>query len=241
MAFIISLAIIAVAVAGYMLMGKGSIAQRIFQLLGGQMPSGIIQLLTYVAFFWGIFEINSRTHRVKYEETSLNLELLPEQEQWVLSPDDVNDLKLKMIDYKKEHDFLMVDVIRKACTKFRADKSISDVLEVVSRQIRINMNKAESKQSIIRYLAWAIPSIGFIGTIIGIAQSLGYADQASSEEGLSLVTSAMYVAFDTTLISLILSIFLMWFFHALQEREEALHSDMEEYVMENLINRIHVE
>jgi len=241
MAAVISLAIMVVVVAGYNVVGEDSALRRIFQLLGGNMPGGIIQFMTFIAFFWGIFEINSRTQRIKYEQESFKLKLLPEQEQWVLSPDDVNDLKIKMIDYKKEHDFLMVDIIRKACTKFRANKSISDVIEIVSTQVKINVSKAESAQSVIRYLAWAIPSIGFIGTIMGIAESLGFADQAGDPEGLRLVTDAMYVAFDTTLIALILSIVMMWFFHSLQEKEEDLHSNMEEYVIENLINRIHVE
>lgn len=241
LAIVFSTVIIVVVAAGYMLIDQTTL-KRIFQLLGGNMPSGIIQFVTFVAFFWGIFEINERSHKVKYESQSFGLNLLPEQEQWVLSPEDVKDLKIKMIDYEKEHKFLMVDVIKKAATKFRANKSISDVMDIVSTQIRINMNRAESTQSVIRYLAWAIPSIGFIGTIMGIAQALGFADQvADSPENLSIVTSYMYVAFDTTLLSLLLSIIMMWFFHALQEKEEDLHTRMEEYVIDNLVNRIHVE
>jgi len=240
LALLFSIILMAVVIAGYTLIPQET-GKRLFQVFGGSLPGGIIQFITYTAFFWGIFEIKERLGRIKYEKTSFDLELLPEKEHWVLSPDEVNSLKIKMIDYEKEHRFLMTDLIRKACTKFRANKSISDVLDVVATQVKINMNRAESGQSIIRYLVWAIPSIGFIGTILGIAKALGLADQAGDPEKLSQVTSFMYVAFDTTLVALLLSIIMMWFFHMLQEKEEDLHTKMEEYVMENLVNRINLE
>lgn len=239
-ALLISAVLIFLFATGFK-MSSGETLPRIFQLLGGNLPGGLIQFLTFTFFFWGLFEIRSKFSTIKRERQSFKLQLLPEVEQWVLSPDDINDLKLKMIDYEKEHVFLMTAIIRKACTKFRANRSISDVLEVVSRQISINASRAEGAQSIIRYLAWALPSVGFIGTILGIASALGLADRAGDPEVLGQITAAMYVAFDTTLVALVLSVILMWFFHQLQESEDNLHSDLEEYVIENLVNRIHVE
>ncbi|MCB0517049.1 MAG: MotA/TolQ/ExbB proton channel family protein [Chitinophagales bacterium] len=215
--------------------------KRLAQVFGGAMPSGIIQFLTFILFFWGMFETYARLSRIKYERQSFSLNLLPEKEQWVLSPDDVNELKLKMIAYEKENKFLMTDILKKASTKFRSNKSISDVMQIVTTQIKINAQKAEGGQSVIRYLVWAIPSMGFIGTILGIAESLGMADQASDPAILKDITNSMYVAFDTTLVALILSIVLMWYYYKLQENEEQLHTDMEEYILENFVNRIHVE
>lgn len=240
MALLFSTVLMVGIVLGYQIIGQETI-RRVFQMLGGNMPGGVIQFVTYIAFFWGIFEIRERMLRINYEEQSFSLSLLPEQEQWVLSPDDVNELKIKMIDHEKKHKFLLTDMVKKACTKFRSNRSVGEVLDLVNTLAKINLNRAESSQSMIRYLAWAMPSVGFIGTILGIAQSLGFADQASDPEKLKLVTSYMYVAFDTTLVALILSIVMMWLYHSLQEREEDLHSNMEEYVIENLVNRIHLE
>lgn len=240
LAFVVASLLVIVLVAGFNLISNPT-AQRIFQIFGGDMPGGLVQYLTFIAFFWGIFEMQNLLNKIKYERQSLNMNVLPEQEQWVLSPDDVNELKIKMIDLEKNHKYLIVDIIKKAATKFRADKSVSDVLSVVSSQIKINFSRAESKQSVIRYIAWAIPSLGFIGTILGIAQALGYAYQADTPEGLANITNSMYLAFDTTLVALLLSIIMMWVFHDLQEKEELLHTDMEDYLIENLVNRIHLE
>lgn len=242
LALVFSFILMVVVVAGFNVVPAGSTLQRVFQMLGGNLPGGLIQFFTFISFFWGVFEIRSRMHLLQFEEAGLKMNLLPEKEQWVLSPNDVNDLKLKMIEKEQERKLLITDVIKKASTKFRANRNISDVMGIVSAQIKINMSKAESGQSIIRYLAWAMPSVGFIGTIMGIAQALGVADKVAGDpEALGQVTAYMYVAFDTTLIALFLSIIMMWYFHNLQEREEDLHSDMEEYVMENLVNRIHLE
>ncbi len=232
--------LILLMVLGFTMVSQPTI-KRIFQMFGGQMPEGIIQFLTFTAFFWGMFEIMDRNKKVKYERQSFGLNILPEKEHWVLSPDDVSDLKIKMIDYEQQYRFLLTDLVKKACTKFRANNNVSDVMNVVASQIRINLSKAESSQSMVRYLAWAIPSIGFIGTILGIAKALGLADKAADPESLSMITSFMYVAFDTTLVALILSIVMMLFLHNMQEAEENLHTDMEEYVIENLVNRINLE
>jgi biopolymer transport protein ExbB/TolQ len=215
---------------------------RVWQLLGGEMPLGVVQQITYFLAIFALLEIRQKRKEVDRQYKGLSLKLLPEKEQYVLAPDDINEIKLAVIEQEKTEKFMLTDIIKKACTKYRSEKSVSQVMDVVEAQSRIGLNRAESEQSMIRYVAWAIPSVGFIGTIIGIASSLGYADQISGDgEGISLVTGALNVAFDTTLVSLFLSIVLMYFFHAFQEKTERLYSDVEEYVLENLVNRINPE
>lgn len=213
--------------------------KRLLQLLGGEFPGGIIQAVTFFVFIFGILELWSIDQGITEEENAYEFNLLPKQEQFVLSPTDVNEIKLNAIEREKYKKYLMTDLIKKACTKYRANKSTSEALGILSSQSKINLANSESEQSIVRYCAWAIPSIGFIGTIIGIAQSLGYAGEAGSEEGILKVTSALNIAFDTTLVALFLSIFLMLYYHIVQEKVERFHTNLEEYVMENLINRIY--
>ena len=110
---------------------------------------------------------------------------------------------------------------------------------MVDSQINIYKSKIDGEQSFMRYTAWAIPSVGFIGTVLGIAGALGYADQAGSTEGLKLVTDMLGVAFDTTLVALFLSIILVFSMHFLEKKEEDLFSDMSSYMNENLINRFY--
>ena len=101
----------------------------------------------------------------------------------------------------------------------------------------INKELSESDQSNIRYLTWVIPSIGFVGTVLGISQALMIANSGD----MKLITATLGVAFDTTLVSLLLSIIIMWYYHNLQKELDLLHAKIKDYVIENLINRIEIE
>jgi chemotaxis protein MotA len=127
--------------------------------------------------------------------------------------------------------------LKKACTKFRTSGSLSELIDIVSIQIEVSQEKSEGDQSVIRYLTWVIPSVGFVGTVIGISQALIVANTGDMEK----ITMLLGVAFDTTLVALVLSIIIMWFVHRLQEETDRFHSDLKEFVIDNLINKIETE
>jgi chemotaxis protein MotA len=218
--------------------------QRITELLGGNLAGGgYIQFFTFVTFFWGVIEIRHASFWSDFERKYLSVELLPGEEHAILGANEVNKIRIQVADYlrkKRQEDsngsYYLLEIIKKACTKFRSNNSSEAAFMIVESQSRINREKTESRQSGIRYMLWAIPSIGFIGTILGISQSLSIAATAPIEE----ITSALGVAFDTTLLALLLSLILMYAFHDLQEKTETLHQDIEEFVVENLINKIDV-
>jgi biopolymer transport protein ExbB/TolQ len=199
---ILALIAITTAVVGEMLSPEYSMINRIFILLGGNLPGGIIQFLIYTAFFWCLLEIQSRKKFLRQEEAGYQVvrkfKHFPDLENvhLVVPPESIRDLKIEVIDYHRNNKkYLVTDIIKKACTKLRADNSISDVLSIVSEQARLNLSKAESGQAIIRFLVWSLPSIGFIGTILGIANALSMANEASTSDGLEKITDALYLAF----------------------------------------------
>lgn len=212
---------------------------RVLKLLGGEMPHGVIQLVTYFFFIFGILETIRLQRNVDFQKKGLNMSLLPEKEQFVISADEVNDIKLKMVDMEKTNPYLIVDIIKKACTKFRSNKSVSEALSIVNAQTDINLRNSDTEQNLIKYFAWACQSVGLVGTVIGIGSSLGAANQISSQEGIDYVTSLLAVAFDSTLMALALSIILMYAYSLVSEKIDKLHSDNQTYVIENLINRIY--
>ena len=214
-------------------------APRILVMLGGTMPEGIIQGVTYFFFIFGITDILCLLEKLSDEKKALSQHLLPEKENWILDAEDANKIKLNVQQIEHTQKYLLTDLIIKACTKYRLSKSSAEVISLVDSQIRIYNAKYESEQSFISYAAWAVPSVGFIGTVLGIAASLGYANEAATPEGLEKVTSMLAVAFDTTLVALILSIVLMWGIHYLRKQQDALFANLNSYIIENLINRFY--
>ncbi len=214
-------------------------APRVLIMLGGTMPEGIIQGITYFFFIFGMLEILYLLGNISDEKKALTQHLLPEKENWVLDAEDANKIKLNVQQIEHSQKFLLTDLIIKACIKYRLSKSSAEVISLVDSQIRIYIEKYESEQAFISYAAWAIPSVGFIGTVLGIAASLGYADEAGTPEGLAKVTDMLAVAFDTTLVALVLSVVLMWGIHYLRKQQDILFANLNSYVIENLINRFY--
>ncbi len=211
---------------------------RILILLGGDVVSGgYIQGLTYFAFIWAWFEVRQKLRDIERERKAFKMNMIPTNEKHVFLPADINNLKFKLIEMDRKEKYILSDLLKKACTKFRTSGSLSELIDIVSIQIEVSQEKAEGQQSVIRYLAWVIPSIGFVGTVLGISQALIVANTGDME----LITKLLGVAFDTTLVALILSIFIMWFVHQLQEETDSFHSDLKEFVIENLINKIETE
>ena len=80
--------------------------------------------------------------------------------------------------------------------------------DTIKEQCDIEAERLDSELSMVRYIAWAIPSIGFIGTVRGFGEALGQAYKAV-EGDISGVTASLGVAFNSTFVALILSIIIM--------------------------------
>lgn len=212
---------------------------RIFILLGGSWPTGLIQAFTFLAFFWAMIMLGAKSRKQKWEASSLTLDLLPTKEHRVILPEHVNDLRLQISQLGERKESILAKVLERATTKFRANKSPHETMDIVKIQSEMELDLMESSYGIIRYLAWSIPSIGFIGTVLGISGALANADQAAAGD-ISAVTSMLGTAFDTTLVALLLSIILMFQLHLTQQKDESMIFQIQDYVFENFINRIYV-
>ena len=82
-------------------------------------------------------------------------------------------------------------------------------------------DRLDSELSMVRYIAWAIPSIGFIGTVRGIGAALGQAHLAI-EGDIAGVTASLGVAFNSTFVALLVSMLVMICLHQLQLNQERL-------------------
>ena len=91
-----------------------------------------------------------------------------------------------------------------------------------------------TQMSMIRYIAWAIPSIGFLGTVRGIGQALGQAHQAAQGD-IAGVTQSLGVAFNSTFVALLISILIMFLMHQLQLAQERTTQETEQYCDQRLL------
>ena len=138
---------------------------------------------------------------------------------------------------EKMQDYLLPRVLLSAIDRFSSTGSIQDASNVVESLCETEGDRRESELSIIRYIAWAIPSIGFIGTVRGIGDALAQAHRAV-EGDITGVTASLGVAFNSTFIALMISIVLMFVIHQIQLMQERLVLDTRRYCDDWLIRRL---
>jgi biopolymer transport protein ExbB/TolQ len=121
-----------------------------------------------------------------------------------------------------------------ALQRFATTGSIQAVSDTIKENCEIESDRLDSEMSMVRYIAWAIPSIGFIGTVRGIGDALGQAYKAV-EGDISGVTVSLGVAFNSTFVALVLSIILMFCLHQLQLSQERLVLNCQRYADRRLL------
>jgi biopolymer transport protein ExbB/TolQ len=118
--------------------------------------------------------------------------------------------------------------------RFGTTKSIQDVSNAIGEVCETESERLDSELSTIRYIVWAIPSIGFIGTVRGISQALGEAYRAL-EGDISGVTANLGIAFNSTFVALTISLLIMFLMHQLQRSQEKFVLDTQKYCDSQLI------
>ena len=143
------------------------------------------------------------------------------------SKSELPDLRNKILPY----------VMARGLERYHITGSVSEATETIMGRLEVASEQQESELSMLRYLVWAIPSIGFIGTVRGIGVALQRADQALQGD-ISGVTSALGVAFNSTLVALFISILLMLLIHLLQGGQEGLILRLQTFCREQLIDKL---
>ena len=137
------------------------------------------------------------------------------------------DLKNKLLPY----------VMARGLERYHMTGNVPEATETIMGRLEVASEQQESELSMLRYLVWAIPSIGFIGTVRGIGVALHRADEALQGD-ISGVTNALGVAFNSTLVALIISIILMLLIHLLQGSQEGLILRLQTFCREQIIDKL---
>lgn len=140
---------------------------------------------------------------------------------------------------ENEREYLLPRALLTALQRFGSTRNIQDVAAAVKEVCDTEYEKLDAELSMVRYVIWAIPSIGFIGTVRGIGDALGQAHKAVEGDILG-VTASLGVAFNSTFIALVISIFIMFLMHQLQLLQERLVLDAQNYCDMNLIRHLQV-
>lgn len=172
------------------------------------------------------------------ERSLLQRELLHVREGVRILPEDTREYARVLQSLPERlKNMLVPRVLLAALERFGSTRNIQDVSSVTNSMCDSESDRLESELAMIRYIAWAIPSVGFIGTVRGIGAALGEAHKAV-EGDIAGVTENLGVAFNSTFVALMISIVVMFLVHQLQLLQERLVFDSQTYVDHNLIRHM---
>ncbi len=200
------------------------------------------QILCYACMVWGGFIVLNRYREVIRQRGSFKDDLLPTDEGARIMPEDARPLIRKIDQSVARHGIsILATMARMALGKFAVSRSASDAAEVIRTQADVEQGRMVAGMATVHYLAWAIPAIGFLGTVRGLAGSMGMAavTEESTAKFLDQATRHLAIAFDCTFIALVLSLVLMYLLHAIQRAEEALVLDCQQFCQEHLLLRLY--
>jgi biopolymer transport protein ExbB/TolQ len=188
---------------------------------------------------WGMIVLMFKMVQVRKERALFKHDLVRLQPGERIIPDDALDRYKEMkaaVERRPEwHERLLPECLLAALHRFHATSSIQDAANAVRERSELAADHLDSSLGLVRYIAWAIPAIGFIGTVRGIGDALSFAEQAIHGD-ISAVTTWLGLAFNSTFVGLMLCIFLMYFLHMVQGLQEGLTIETQTYCRDKLID-----
>ncbi len=194
----------------------------------------------FILMFWAIAIMGYKGRNTLRERGLLQKDFIRISEGMSVLPEDTREYTRPIQALAEStQGYLLPRTLLSALHRFASTRNVQDVSEAVKTSCDSESDRLDSELAMVRYIAWAIPSIGFIGTVRGISDALGQAHRAV-EGDIAGVTESLGVAFNSTLIALVISIVIMFLMHQLQLHQERLVLDTHTYCDQRLLNHLQV-
>jgi biopolymer transport protein ExbB/TolQ len=196
------------------------------------------QEVCFILAFWSFAIMGYKAFTVRRSNALLGQDLLHLPEGMKILPEDSRDYARQVEALPAEvRGELLPRALLTGLHRFGATRNIQDVSTAVHSVCELEFGRLDSELSMVRYVAWAIPAFGFIGTVRGIGEALLQAHRAV-EGDVSGVVAGLGTAFNSTLVALALSILVMLMLHQIQLQQERIVLDTEEYLDTHVVRQM---
>lgn len=207
-----------------------------------------IQNVMWLFFAICAGEIWVRWHRATQEILQLDRGLMTDDDTVLYRSKDLVPIYQLIKADKVSCNFYLQRLISRVIMQFQITQDTGQANNLMNSSLELMQHEVDLKYNMTRYLVWLIPTLGFIGTVVGIALALSTAgdmpdisDSVAIKAWVALITIKLGVAFNTTLLSLMMSAGLVFAMHLAQGREEKALNQVGQYCLDKLVNRLIVE
>lgn len=197
-----------------------------------------IQNLEHILFFIALGELFVRW-RVSYREIRFaRMHLLPEDQETVLQPADLAPIRRRVAHLFDQENGFLPSLIDLSILQFQSGRSIDQVVSVMNSSLELIEHRVDLRYGLIRYIAWLIPTVGFIGTVIALGGSLALVPK-SGDLSIYAIAHSLSLGFNCTMVALMESAIVVFVLYLQQQREETALNLAGSYTLRNLINRLY--
>jgi biopolymer transport protein ExbB/TolQ len=198
-------------------------------------------------FLWAVSLLVLKRVKLRFQERALSLAAVPQQPDFVLNETSSRAV-LERIHHLVDHPrhFILLNRIDRALSNLRNIGGLADVSTILKGQAENDENQIASSYTLISGMVWAIPVLGFIGTVQGLSAAISTftktlassADLNAIKANLQGVTGGLATAFETTLVALVMALILQLYLNSLQKRETDFLDECSDYCHQNVISKL---
>ena len=214
---------------------------------GGEENRSSIPYYTVFLFCFSIAILFIKNLKLKVQQKALQINILPDDSNFTLSPATAREILDNMyLKVDIPNKFILFDRVERAISNLKNLGSVSAVAECLKNQADNDESCLSSSYTVLKGFIWAVPVLGFIGTVLGLADAVGgfgkvVADGADIEvlkASLGGVTGGLAIAFETTLIALVLAMLIQLYMTFTLNKEEVFLDNCADYCHRNIISKM---
>ncbi|NWK54079.1 MotA/TolQ/ExbB proton channel family protein [Verrucomicrobiaceae bacterium N1E253] len=236
----IMLGIVTVVVLNLSLTGGETAAMLLINKSDNALVWVSEQALMWMFFYLGLGELVLRFLASSKEGKQTKRNLLPEEDSVILTSKELPAVYTRA---KQAGSAYLPRLIQRVVRQFQISQSADQANSVLDSSMELFLHEIDLKYNMLRYIMWVIPTIGFIGTVRGIALGLSTAaaesHKGNTDDLLYVVSTDLAVAFYTTMLALVMSGVLVLIMHICQGREEGGLNRSGQYCIDHLINKLY--
>jgi biopolymer transport protein ExbB/TolQ len=200
-------------------------------------------------FFSGLAVLILKGKKLQFQQRALSLSAVPAEPDFVLTETTAATVLARihsLVDHPRH--FILLNRIDRALSNFKNMGQVNDVSAILRAQAENDEDQIASSYTILNGLVWAIPVLGFIGTVLGLSLAIGRftltiqagGDITLIRSSLQGVTGGLATAFESTLIALTFTLFLQLGITFQQKREMAFLDECNDYCHLHLVSKLRI-
>jgi len=198
-------------------------------------------------FFWGVVVSLVKISKLRLQRRALELAAVPTHREFVLNETTaktVLDRVRSLVDDTRY--FMLLNRIDRALSNLHNIGGVSDVSTILKAQSENDENQVASSYAIIHAMIWAIPVLGFVGTVLGLSIAIRKftdalaptTDMAQIKDHLKQVTAGLSTAFETTLVGLAFALLLHLLSDLVQQKETDFLDECNDYCHAHVVSKL---